>query len=82
MDSDTSEYEDALMTSVGSSLNVPRQFQEKRGLTKTSSYPLERVQKSTQQQKDSEAVLEKLADKYSGPKDIYDWWLNEVDQEK
>eukprot|EP00794_Sanderia_malayensis_P007702 gene7702-8539_t len=36
--------------------------------------------RSTNQRKMNETAIEKLADTYSGHRDIYDWWADEMDQ--
>ena len=80
IDSDISEFDDlsASMTSVGSSLSVPRPFMEKRGLTKTSSYPLEQVQKCPETRTENESSRKKSVDKCVGQSEIHDWWQEEL----
>ncbi len=84
MDSDVTEYDElnASSSSVGSSLIVPRVFPEKIALAKTTSYPLEQIQKSNKQWRDSDTVRQIVTNRYSSPKDIYDWWSDEVEKDK
>ena len=63
--------------------NVPRPVSgyEKKPVGRTGSFPLEQVQKSNQQRRESETARQKLTEGFSGPKDVYDWWTDEVSED-
>ena len=90
-ESEASEIDDmgASYSSV-SSLNVPRPVPnvprpvsgyEKKQVGRTGSFPLEHVQKSNQQRRESETARQKLTEGFSGPKDVYDWWTDEISED-
>ena len=78
-DSDVSEADDlsASMTSVGSSLIVPRVGIEKRVCPKANPSSLEHIRK-TSRQKSEDHSASKQSGNYSEDSDINEWWLEQI----
>ena len=84
-DSEVSEMNDIGSSfSSMTSLNIPPMVtvHEKKPVGRTTSFPLEQVQKSNQQRRESETARQKLTEGIFEPRDVYDWWTDEVSENK